>query len=537
MKKNLLLTFFIFLLGFAPLILSAQSQNAKIAYNNAVKAYNAKDFVGGASFLEDVVEEFPDFIQAQRLIAECYKGMKDEANVQKHYTAVLQQQPRQPNLWYSLGLSYIRTKDTKRAKTAFDKVLEFNPAHAKALRQLSYLGENNSTASADPLSPKGGGSVKKNKKEETKKTPATSNISSGKPNSNLYAKYANKGVGYYNERQFQEAILAFDKALEYKTSAKLLSYAARARMHEKQVDEAIELLKKAVAKDSESGEFHYYLSKAYELKGIDNLTEKYASMASNRGFAGTAEVFNSEATKHYNEGIDFYQKKRYTDAIQAYQRAIEEDPNKAKYHYNLALVYMEVNRQKEAKAELEEALAIDPGFGYAYKLMGDYYYNNKKYEKAGAFYSDAIAYGNDTYNDYMNLGYAYDRMGNHKKAVEYFLVAEEKAPNHIEVRHTVAMSYFKGNEFASAEKKFLEVLTDEPEHIRTLFNLSAVYDRIGEFDKGLKYAHQIIELRPTDGEAYHQAGVLYGHKGDWKSKDKYMRKAASLGYNHDPLTY
>ncbi len=502
----------------------AQSNEAKVAYNNAVKAFNVKDFNQGVLLLEEVVSESPDFLQAQRLIAECYKGLGDEKGTQKHYKLVLNLQERQPDLWYSLGLSYVREKNTSEAKTAFENVLKFNPNHTKAKRQLSYLGSAGSAESiANTTTTKG---VK-----ESKPTITPTN----KTDSNLAMKYANKGVGYYNEKQFKEAILAFDKALELKPSAKLYSYAGRSRMHEKKVDEAIELLKKAIAHDSDNGEYHYYLSKAYELKGIDNLTEKYFNMAKKRGFAGTAEVFNSKAVKNYNQGIDFLQTKRYADAIVAFQRAIAEDSNKAKYYYSLALAYMETKRLKEAKEILEQGLEVDPGYGSNYKLMGDYYYANKKYAKAGSYYENAITYGNDSYNDYMNLGYAYSKIGNFKKALDNFLIAEQKAPHHIEIRFTVATTYFKANEFASAEKKFLSILDDEPNHIKSLFNISAIYDRMGEYDKGLVFAHRLIDLEPTNGEAYHQAGVLYGHKGDWKNKDKYYRKAASLGYNHDPL--
>ncbi len=526
----------LFLLFYSSNIIG-QSNEDIIAHNNAVKAFKAQDFASGIYFLKNVVEENPEFLSAQRLIAECYKEVKNEEKAQKHYQKVLQIEGNQPQVWYSLSLSYIRSNKFDEAKYTLNKVLELDPNHAKAQRRLECLDVRKKNAlKNDILTSKGESTLK----VATPQKNISSNndlVSKSSPNHNTAIKYVNKGVRFYNEKQFSDAKIHFEKAIELSPKADFYLFSGRSKLHLNELDEAVEDLKKAVALNSDNGEYHYYLSKAYELKGIENLTQKHAEMASNRGFEGTNEVFNSVATKHYNQGIELHQNKKYPEAVKEFLRAIEKDHNNPKYYSNLASTYIEMKRYKEAKKVLEQGIDVDPSFANFYRLLGSIYYQEEYFRKAGAYYQEAINLGNTSFQDYLNVGYCYDNLGNFKEALSYFKEAEKLNPTHFEIMFTVGLTYFKANNNDKAIEYFKKLHGLKPEHTATLYNLSAIYLRTGQFKEALDYALKIVELKPGEGRAYHQVGMIYGHMEDFDNKDKYMRKAKSLGFNKDPMHY
>lgn len=540
---------FVFIIFFAPFS-NGQSTEAKIAYNNAVTAFSGKDYAGAVSLLEVVVENEPDFIQAQRLMAESHKGLNNEEQTQKYYKEVLRIQPNQPDVWYRYAMSHSRMGNEDEAKNALGKVLEISPNHKKAKTKLAAFNapveyENND------LFDKG---VKTPTKEERQSVTNTDIVTSkpqaapetaAKPKANTantvsaaVKKYSKKGVGFYNEKQFQEAAMSFDAALEQgSTSPKLYSYAARSHMHMGNTEKAIEYLKKAVAKDTDNGEYYYYLSKAFELKGMKNLEDKYASMAKTRGFADTAEIFNNQGVGYYNEGVDLYKAKRYKEAVQAYRQAIAANPNRANYHYNLGVALYAMKHMKESKESLKDAMEIDPTYPHAYKLMGDILYGETKYKKAAAYYDEAIVLGIKTYNAYLNVGYCYDKLYYYKKALQYFEMAESLNPNHLEVKFTVAMGYFKLDKISEAKSRLIKLAEIDPENTRVLNNISIICGRTGDFKQALEYAMRWIELDPNDGEAYNQAGDMLFNLGRGAEADKYKRKAKSLGVVRDRINY
>lgn len=510
----------------------AQTSEATLAYNNAVRAHRAKDYHNTIKLLETAIASSPDFVQAQRLTAESYQMLGEEENARKHFIKVLELTPSDTEVMYRYAMTYVREGNEAEAKAALAKVLEVKPNHSKALKQLGVYEHNNKIQNKGEQATIVETSQQDPPARQVKETPTPS--SSNTLSSANATKYANKGVGYYNEKQFREASMAFSKALEAKNpSAKLYGYAARSLMHLGEVDMAIEYLKKAIAKDSDSGTYHHYLSMAYDMKGIPNLTKKYADMAKSRGFAGTGETFNNAATQHYNKGIDYYNEERYMDAVQEYMRAIKLNDNKVKYHYNLALTYKKMGRMKEAKSALKDAIAVDPSHANSHKLMGDVLYEKSEFRKAAAYYKEAITLGNREYLDYMFVGYCYDKLEMYNGALEYFSKAEEKNPNHFEVRFTVAMAYFRLEKLDEAKKRFEALYDTEPENTRVLTNLTTLYYITSEYKKGLERCLEWVELAPSDGEAYNQTGNMYLALGNADEAAKYKRKAKRLGVQRD----
>jgi len=92
----------------------------------------------------------------------------------------------------------------------------------------------------------------------------------------------------------------------------------------------------------------------------------------------------------------------FEDAVDAYQKSIERNPNATVAHFNLALAYKNLNKPKKAAVAFEKAVELEPGNLDARYSLGNVYNHLERWEDAIAQlnivvhrrHDDAEAHGN-----------------------------------------------------------------------------------------------------------------------------------------------
>src|SRR5579863_2958469 len=82
------------------------------------------------------------------------------------------------------------------------------------------------------------------------------------------------------------------------------------------------------------------------------------------------EIDLNDADAHNRLGNTYAAQKRYAEAEQEYQRALQLAPNSALYHCNLGELYYAQQRYVEAEEEFKQAIEIDPNHARAYNGLG-----------------------------------------------------------------------------------------------------------------------------------------------------------------------
>jgi len=75
----------------------------------------------------------------------------------------------------------------------------------------------------------------------------------------------------------------------------------------------------------------------------------------------TTPATNPEAAKYNAEGIEHYNKGRWSIAKKYFEAAIKADPKSAEAHYNLALVLDGLGESATADEEFKKAAELAPG--------------------------------------------------------------------------------------------------------------------------------------------------------------------------------
>jgi len=82
--------------------------------------------------------------------------------------------------------------------------------------------------------------------------------------------------------------------------------------------------------------------------------------------------------------------KRYDEAEEHYEKAVELSPDDFRTHYNFAIFLREMKRIDEAEKHYRRALEIEPDFLQAYINLGNLLTEIKRYDEAEEYYKKAL---------------------------------------------------------------------------------------------------------------------------------------------------
>ncbi len=214
-----------------------------------------------------------------------------------------------------------------------------------------------------------------------------------------------------------EIIGRLDKAIEEfeilrkmaPQSVEILRYSARLYSLNKQPEEAVRLVKKAVEIQPENDSLYHSLSLAYMS------VEKYdLAIQSMR----TAIKLNDNRDSYYFElGALLERSEKYSDAIDNMQRAIELNPMHSNAHNFIGYMYAQEGQYLDkALSHLKKALSIQPRNGYFLDSLGWIYFKKGESEKALTEIKKAMVYVAPDPVLYDHLGDVHYSLKNYEEA-------------------------------------------------------------------------------------------------------------------------
>ena len=120
---------------------------------------------------------------------------------------------------------------------------------------------------------------------------------------------------------------------------------------------------------------------------------------------------------------------RTDEAVKAYRRALEEDPDLVAALINLANIRYSRDELAEAQALYERAIALDPSYFEAHFNLGNIHHDHAKYASAEASYRDALALNADYPDAHFYLAVTLEKMGRSIDARAHWKAYERLAPN------------------------------------------------------------------------------------------------------------
>jgi len=322
-----------------------------------------------------------------------------------------------------------------------------------------------------------------------------------------------EGVSKLNNKEYDEAIKKFNKALEMTNKMYLTNEL------EEEINRIKGLVYQAELKNLvDHGDLSEELQK-YE-KELEKLNKKmdYAKTIDdpNRRFQemeqikkSIDEVFYSKIKLLVEQGVQLADNKSFEDSFKNFESAITinesikspEFKNRVaiKYEYKLKLI-------EKAKLEIEKQV----------------------YDTAIQDCNEAIELDSTYIDAYYYIGIANNEKKEYNNAIEYFKKAIDLSPNHAKVWNHMGYSYEKLDQFDKAIDSYKKAVGFESTYTLAHYNLANAYKHEKQYDNAIESYKKATEIDPNYAFAWLFMGYSYLDKNDYHSALQNLEKAIDI---------
>lgn len=217
-----------------------------------------------------------------------------------------------------------------------------------------------------------------------------------------------RGNAFYKNKQFPEALAAYDEAISLDpTNMLLLNNKAAVYIELNEIETALEWCRKAIELGKANRAPYEDLAKVYQRQAAAELKRDNIEAALEFYRKGQMEFFDKNIERKIkNMELDLRKKQvqAYIDpvkgaeakergntafregnfgvAISEYEDAVKRDPTNAAYFNNLAAALLKIGDFNGAKANVTKSLEIDKNYVKAWAKKGDIEFFMKEYHKA-----------------------------------------------------------------------------------------------------------------------------------------------------------
>lgn len=303
-----------------------------------------EQFPKAIEYLQTILKLDPQNGEAWSNLGHCHLMMD---NLQEAYTSYQQalyhlRDPKEPKLWYGIGILYDRYGSLEHAEEAFSQVMHMAPDFEKANEIYFRLGI-----------------IYKQQQKYQQSLDCFKYIVNDPPRPLTEEDiYFQIGHVYEQQKDFENAQAAYRRVLEKDPNhAKVLQqlgwlYHQQSNSYASQ-EKAIEYLEKSVNADNSDAQSWYLLGRCYMSQ------QKYSKAY--EAYQQAVYRDGRNPTFWCSIGVLYYQINQYRDALDAYSRAIRLNPYISEVWYDLGTLYESCNNQTaDALDAYSRAADLDP---------------------------------------------------------------------------------------------------------------------------------------------------------------------------------
>ncbi|NVO03569.1 MAG: hypothetical protein HXX09_12810 [Bacteroidetes bacterium] len=241
--------------------------------------------------------------------------------------------------------------------------------------------------------------------------------------------------------------------------------------------------------------------------------------------------------QYYNKGVEYYQTKKYSDAIVFFERTAKINAifgaKDTTATYNVAICAEKSGDLKKAKEAYNSLIKAGIQNADVYSSLANIYRTEKDTVKA----LNTVKKGREMFPDNYNMIIAetnlYLAMGKTKEAQENLKLAIAKDPKNENLYFAVGANFdqiandpkSKPEEIAAAmleaEANYMKAIEIKPDYFDAIYNLGAMY-----FNDGVRIFESAAKIDINDAKGYKDAQDRYDAR--WKQALPHLEKALTL---------
>ena len=225
----------------------------------------------------------------------------------------------------------------------------------------------------------------------------------------------------------------------------------------------------------------------------------------------TAYVVSAKTAIEWNvEGTNFENEGRYEEAIEAYNKAIEINPQDINAWNCKGNAFSNLGKYEEANEAYDEAIKINPQFVDIWFNKGNVLCNLTKYEEAIEAYDEAIKINPQDIDAWNNKGATFIDLNYYEEALECFNKVIEINPQYIGVWKSKGYIFSNLNRHEEAIECYDKAIEINPQDVDAWNNKGASLDDLNRYEDAIDAYNEVIEINPEYVRAWgNKANTLF----------------------------
>jgi len=353
----------------------------------------------------------------------------------------------------------------------------------------------------------------------------------------LFQAYANYGLYRTKQDDFQGAIPALRRALEYSPgNLKIHRRLVAALINTGQTEEAAFMAQQALRLNPDDPGIPGLRALVLRLQG--QVEEAIALCRQALAERPAEDLYGllGECYEHQGE---------LEQARRVYLECLEHFPNYLPVRQRLAGLDLRGGDRPSAIAALEKAVQLDPTEAANHYNLGNLYYAARRLEEAATQYREAIGRGFRDPRVWANLGTALRGLGRFPEAAAAYQQAIALQPDNPALHHNLGSAAQAQGDRQAGIAAFERAAALGSDNVETYLGLSQLYQENGQLDDALRVYDQILDrnLKGASADLYTRMGTDLFRLGKVDQSTHAYRKAlaadsanlaahVNLGWNH-----
>ncbi len=236
----------------------------------------------------------------------------------------------------------------------------------------------------------------------------------------------------------------------------------------------------------------------------------------------------------------YVQMYRFEDAIDALKQITETEQDKEIW-FKIGELYEQIEYHSDAISAFQNALEIDENYADAHKALGDLLYDLERYEDSLTYLETAVENFPEDASLQRKLARAYHRAGMIDNAIAQYSRIVDEQPENITAYYNLAGAYRIAERYQEALNTLLDLEEIEPENPQVYLRLADIYIAMERYDDAENAAQEAMQLNPDLYEPYRLLTQIYQTRGYGKYEqvlemdEMYQDKSIYYGAKADSL--
>lgn len=202
----------------------------------------------------------------------------------------------------------------------------------------------------------------------------------------------------------------------------------------------------------------------------------------------------------------------YKKAIEAYEQAINFNPDDATIYNNLGDAFEKLGLYDKAINAYKEAINIKPNYPLACNNLGQVYSELGLYDEAIELFKNAVQVFGAYVLAHHNLGIAYEEIGLYQEAIDSYKHAVDgwaiDPAEYTDSYINLGNLYYELDLYDEAKEAFKEAIRVNPDYYLSYLGLGFVYLELNFYDEAKDIFKEVIRLNPNLSDGYFGIGVV-----------------------------